>query len=214
MFVIVTRSFLLAILVHSYLNPSIAWASETVTCSRGLYPIGHIADCNAALNLIPAGYNIDRNRFHPNEPKPITLHLSAHDRQRKPLLPAAFNAGSCLITVESTTEPSDVRQPRDAAMAMSLTMWPNVKRLAQKIVSRCCQTVSGGACVEGGEVAGESILEGGRLTYKINVQGKPRFWEVTTREGRGRMRVYPWHAGDPLYNLYETDGAGHQAAVA
>ncbi|MCJ1251124.1 hypothetical protein MMC30_008355 [Trapelia coarctata] len=209
------RIFLLAVLLPLSLNPGLAWPPDIPICYNELYSVENIADCYSAIDLIPAGFSIDHSRFHPKEPYPITVRLSAADRRRKILLPAAFNAGRCLILVQSTTNPSDVHPPKNAATAMHLSMWPNVKRLAQKVVDKCLLTTSHLLGHQGGEVEGESTLEKHRFAYKITVRAKPRFWDVSKREGQqAQMRMVPRPAGDPTYNLYEAVGAVYPAVAA
>ena len=211
----ISRASLLAVLLPSSLTPSSATPSENVVCYPELYPVSQVSECNAAINLIPAGFSIDRSRIYSNDPRPVTLPLSPIDRRRIHLLPAIFISGSCIIVVESTTKRSDVRPPEHPAAAMSLTLWPNVKRLAQMVVDKCCLIRSRLPGQQGGELQGESMLEGWKFKYKVTVHGKPALMEVARREGqRTKARMWPYHAGDPVYNLYEPDPGGHPVAAA
>ena len=128
------------------------WA--TYYCSPRAKPI---PDCEAAINIIPAGHIIidpssenslgskeaaNSTRFNAYVPRPL----------RKFFLPAAFRAGGCVVFVKYMTKPQwdptsffsrfpvpTVEPPSgfNAAAFMYHTVWPNSRRLAEVIQKKC-----------------------------------------------------------------------------
>ena len=94
-----------------------------------------LADCTAALPMIPAGLTFDVAKL-PRQPddhqRPITLDLDKRPRK----LPALFNVASCIIVVAVRPAPSpgDRRSP---ARALYFKLWPTAREAAAKVIHWC-----------------------------------------------------------------------------
>jgi len=159
------------------------------------FPRPHVADCQAAINMIPSGmYNFDGSIF-----RPLHSELPQSVRARKFLLPAAFRSGTCLILVESTLrhdvwEPHDRTPPVRAASAMFTVVWPKARQYATQITQKCL--VSRGKPAAG-TVDLVSVLDNFVLHYRITVEGV-----APGMKGDG-WRVQDW---GNIYNVYEANG--------
>jgi hypothetical protein len=152
---------------------------DTIHCwpyARRLPPkITNIADCDAAISMIPSGLLAasDVRWGHPT--KPISL-LMSHNGGRGLRLPAAFIAGSCTITVQAlTVEHAPPRPPPKAATAMFFQIWPKAVAAARTITHICMPPDKMPAQIkyEYGAIVTRSILDGWQFMFSVRVRGSP-----------------------------------------
>ncbi len=164
-----------------------------------------LADCATTLDMIPKGVFINRGRFgqagqvdehgRPNGPD---LHLWNTDRFLRPskyLIPAAFIAGVCAVTVQEGPSMRPYRPPPESATAMYTVVWSNVRIWVQRMLDSCI-THRFARTHEKDWILGwadtYSMLQGWRHKHRIGLEAAPR--DKTQRRER-----CSWH------NLYEAD---------
>ncbi|MCJ1246317.1 hypothetical protein MMC30_003523 [Trapelia coarctata] len=172
----------------------------------------HLVDCQAVIDMIPAGHFEVEPGDRLSRVPAIDLHIPNKKRSRSFILPAAFHSGTCLITVRADRQENTVPHPApfaNAASKMYSTVWPNVRRQAKRIVQECLveEPPKAGDCVAG-EVLTRSQLGNTWFSYLVNLRPAPRKgfpgdgWKIGILE--------PYVGFDSIlelfYNVYEPGG--------
>jgi len=96
-----------------------------------------IADCHAALNIIPDG----TITFDGVVRRPLHFTLPSNARDPKVRAPAMFRSGHCAISVIPDSHEHDdnftLHLPIDAASMLYFKTWPAVRTVAQSIIDMC-----------------------------------------------------------------------------
>jgi len=186
-----------------YLNTAFAYQWKQIQCIRKSVST-NITDCHAAIAMIPTGeLPVDPQPHTLGNPNRFNLNVPDSARTRKFKLPAAFRSGNCAIYVfhephehwPGRTEP--IRFKFQAASAMYLTVWPDMRRAALRIVEGCRE----GNSLFGGIVHTAIRTRAGDLPYVIRVTTVPR-----TMEGDGSIFRYPSRNRLVDLNVYEAGG--------
>ncbi|MCJ1246734.1 hypothetical protein MMC30_003943 [Trapelia coarctata] len=174
---------------------------DALDCFDDDVPAPLLTDCATAITLIPSGaLTVDpryARAYH-------TVDLVLPDTRRKFLLPAAFLAGTCLVTVDASApfSPTSPPPPMKAASEMYFKVWPNARTQAQRIVEGC---LGGAEQHPAGSVEARSVLEGGYvLEFFVTVIKAPRGfpgdgWIARLDRGVEEKRGV-------LFNVYEVGG--------
>lgn len=155
-------------------------------------------ECRAAIDMIPSGSLAIDPAYPGNRDQPNPIDLAFHPgRHRKFLLPAAFRSGDCLVQVEAVYLPRRPHPPTNAASAMYYIVWPNVRKMAKKIIWQCSliplDRTSGYAITK-------SKLGTWEFAYKVTVKGIPK--QLRPADARGRRQLPPTFQ---WFNIYEVD---------
>jgi hypothetical protein len=172
------------------------------------------ADCARAIAMIPSGaFKVDTRHTAPG--RKLDLAFPPGSRSRKFFLPAAFRAGTCLVTVDASSTAKAQKHTAGAlkppasvkpAAEMYTTVWPNVKEQALAIVAECFER---GEQKNAGTVASESWLGPQHefyFPYYVTVSPAPRGVPgdgETMRLMRQGGTGYSWAVE---YNVYEAGG--------
>ncbi|MCJ1248695.1 hypothetical protein MMC30_005914 [Trapelia coarctata] len=182
---------------------------------QGKHPLPD--DCARAIAIIPSGaFTVDPR--HGDHDSKLDLQFPPGSRTRKFFMPAAFRAGTCLVTVDASAagkEGSSSRKPPASikpASHMYSAVWPNVKVQARKIVAKCL----GGSREQtnAGTVATESWLGDFYFPYYITVC--PTLHGLAGDGGKANLmrNIGVGHNRMIQYNVYEAgDSASGQGAM-
>jgi len=211
------RSHIYPAIVYTYLVLiGTSWGidlshGEIPFCQSSTMKITRVTDCDAAVRMIPSGIpEISFIRYE-NPATAINMELD-HNGGRSLRLPAAFIAGSCVVTVEPVEKVPEinsqgypwpqwqptVQPPQKAATAMYFQVWPNVRAAAEAIIRKCIRprTLNRHWKKAEGYLSTKSVLEGWEFQYEVTV--KAALKEMPS-SGRGPIS---WIAG---YNIYESE---------
>jgi len=131
-----------------------------------------IADCQAALSIIPDG----RIEFTGKVGMPLNFTLPTRAREPKIFFPALFRAGTCTIMAYRPQATSDEQvflhkpQPRNAATAMYFKVWPGIREAAEKVIKSCLMEED--KRFNGGETSVDIEVEGVMRSYMVMVKGQ------------------------------------------
>ena len=183
---LLTRSSVLIFLLSTHNLPHTI-AHGQISCFYQDPPQQALADCRAAINLIPNGVkdlHLDPTKLDPldkNERRPISLYRRPSSSQRKYFLPAAFHSGSCMVLVRSAQQHGARPEPPEEklAYAMYFKLWPNVRRMADRILRICPRQTPENHSWFGG-LQTWTWLQRWQFWYYVTVRWAPT---VTARDG-------------------------------
>jgi len=167
-----------------------------------------LADCQAAIAVIPSGdFQVEPDDRLSRVP--VKLLIPPDRRNRTFILPAAFKSRTCLVTVRAHSTRNMVPNPpqfTNAASKMYSVVWPNVKRLATRILEECAVEAppQAGDCVPG-EIMTRSWLGDAWFPLIVHIWPTPKKdfpgdgWKVMMPEQDLGMR-------ERSYNVYEQGG--------
>ncbi|MCJ1243982.1 hypothetical protein MMC30_001179 [Trapelia coarctata] len=178
-----------ALLFYCYLTSFTFASFEKCWHKSNINP--SIADCQAALTIIPDG----RVEFTGKIGTPLNFTLPRRAREPKIFFPAIFRAGTCAIMAYRPQANSDKLvflnkpQPKNAATAMYFKVWPGFRKAAQKVVKSCLLEEEEG--FNGGETSVDIEVEGVTRRYMVMVKGQnPQPLGEPEPRARWRFNVY------------------------
>ena len=184
-----------------------------------------LADCAAAIDMIPNGFFINHERLgeagqvhqHTKRPNGPDLYLWNTDRSLRPpkyLIPAAFVAGVCVVLVDTIRNrdtndppppsPLPANGPLGAATALYTIVWPNVRIWAQHIIDVCIMHSDNNR-------NGEQYVMGFADTYSMLLGWRYNYTVALHTAPRDKADLPAWF---PRYNLYLASPNANQAAAS
>lgn len=165
-------------------------------CVPNQPPVKIVADCTAAINMIPNG----TIKFDGKVGKPLNFLLPPTARLPY-YLPAAFRSGSCVVLVSRLISPrKDLgwpeTPPEKAASAMYFTVWPFVREVARGIVTHCLPGRYSKFGSGGFATGSSKLTHTFFLTFEVSVRGTLPDWPGE----KGKITVKP---SGKKYNVYE-----------
>jgi len=167
--------------------------------------------------MIPSGaLTVDTRHAHHDQK--LDLQFSPGSLARRYFMPAAFRAGTCLVTVDASgagkAKSSSPKPPESVkpAWEMYSNVWPNVAAQAQEIVTECL----GGARKEmnAGTVVTESWLETFYFPYYVTVCPTPHGLPGDGGKASLMRNIGPGHNRVIRYNVYEAGGTASGQGVS
>lgn len=157
-----------------------------------------MADCNAAIDMVPSG----RVEFDGKEGARFNFLLPATAREPKIYLPAIFRPGTYTIMAYRPRDHAGEQvflnptQTENPTTAMYFKVWPGIRQAADKVVKSCLPAEKTG--FNGGDTLVDIKVEGVTRQYGVIVKGQKPQALGKPEAARARWR----------YHVYQLDANG------